>query len=62
MPQIESTSPVRPQCHKPKKLMLAKDGQRILRCVDCGQPDPLASLDTQGWFKGELGFKRYGPS
>ena len=41
--------------------MLAEDGQRVLRCVDCGQPDPFGKPDTQGWFKGELGSKRYGP-
>jgi hypothetical protein len=35
--------------------MLAKDGQRVLRCTDCGEPDPLASLDTQGWFKANSG-------
>jgi hypothetical protein len=42
--------------------MLAKDGQRVLRCVDCGQSDPLRSPDTQGWLNGELGSKRYGLS
>jgi hypothetical protein len=36
--------------------MLDKEsGVRKLRCIDCGQPDPIQSADTQGWFKGELG-------
>ena len=62
MPQIQSASPICPRCHKPRKLVLAKDGQRVLRCTDCGQPDPLASLDMQGWLNGELGSDRFGPS
>ena len=28
--------------------------ERILRCADCGQPDPMQSADIQGWLKGEL--------
>jgi hypothetical protein len=28
-----------------------------VRCLVCGQPDPIASTDTQGWFNGELGSK-----
>jgi hypothetical protein len=32
-----------------------QSGGRKLRCIDCGQPDPMQSADTQGWFKGELG-------
>jgi len=56
MPQIHSTTPVCPKCHKPMRLMLDKEsGVRKLRCIDCGQPDPIQSADTQGWFKGELG-------
>jgi hypothetical protein len=36
--------------------MLDKEsGGRKLRCMDCGQPDPMQSAETQGWFKGELG-------
>jgi len=38
------------------KLMLVKEtGRRKLRRVDCGQPDPMESPETQGWLKGELG-------
>jgi hypothetical protein len=43
-------------CHKAMRLMLVKEtGRRKLRCIDCGQPDPMSSTDTQGWFNGELG-------
>jgi len=39
------------------KLMFAKGArQRVLRCMDCGQPDPMRSAETQAWLKGELGF------
>jgi hypothetical protein len=38
--------------------MLAKDGQRVLRCVDCGQPDPMHNADTNRWLASEL---RAGP-
>ena len=56
MPQIHSTTPVCPKCLKTMRLMLVKEmGGRKLRCIDCGQPDPIQSADTQGWFKGELG-------
>jgi hypothetical protein len=35
--------------------MLEKEsGGRKLRCMDCGQPDPMQSADTQGWIAGEL--------
>jgi Zn ribbon nucleic-acid-binding protein len=55
MSQIQSAPPVCPNCQKPMKLMLAKrQRQRILRCVDCGQPDPMQTADAQGWLKGEL--------
>jgi hypothetical protein len=38
------------------RFMLVKQtNERKLRCIDCGESDPLDSLDTQGWFKGELG-------
>jgi hypothetical protein len=61
MTQIQATRPICPLCHQPMRLMLVKEmGGRKLRCIDCGQPDPLKSLDTQGWFKGELGSKRSG--
>ncbi len=33
---------------------------RKLRCMDCGQPDPMQSVDTQAWLKGELGQARTG--
>jgi hypothetical protein len=32
-----------------------QSGGGKLRCIDCGQPDPTQSADTQGWFKEELG-------
>jgi hypothetical protein len=31
---------------------------RKLRCIDCGQPDPMDSTETQAWFKGELGSEK----
>jgi hypothetical protein len=41
------------------KLMLAKGaGERVLRCIDCGQPDPLQNAETPSWLKGELGSKK----
>jgi len=41
------------------KLMLVKEaGHRKLRCIDCGQPDPLQSAVTQGWLNGELGSEK----
>jgi hypothetical protein len=43
-------------CHKAMRLMLMKEtGGRKLRCMDCGQPDPMRSAETQAWLKGELG-------
>jgi len=36
------------------KLMLAKSGQRVMRCVDCGQPDPMHDAETARWLNGEL--------
>jgi Zn ribbon nucleic-acid-binding protein len=57
MLQIQPYLPVCPQCQKTMKLMLAKGArQRVLRCMDCGQPDPMRSAETQAWLKGELGF------
>jgi hypothetical protein len=56
MPQIQSASPVCPKCHKPRKLMLAEgECQRVLRCADCDPPDPMQTVETNGWLKGELG-------
>ena len=34
--------------------MLAKDGQRVLRCADCGERDPMHDADTKRWLAGEL--------
>jgi hypothetical protein len=40
---------------KAMKLMLARGGnQRVLRCADCGQPDPMYTTETNGWLNGEL--------
>jgi hypothetical protein len=37
------------------KLMLSKDtGGPKLRCVDCGQPDPMHDAETGRWMTGEL--------
>jgi len=33
-------------------------GGRKLRCIDCGQPDPMDSTETQARFKGELGSEK----
>jgi hypothetical protein len=38
-------------------MLVKETGGRKPRCIDCGQPDPMASTDTQGWFNGELGLK-----
>ena len=41
------------------RLMLDKGtGGRKLRCIDCGQPDPMDSAETLAWFKGELGSEK----
>jgi hypothetical protein len=35
--------------------MLTKGSrQRVLRCVDCGQPDPIDSPETNRWLNGDL--------
>jgi hypothetical protein len=48
--------PLCPMCHKAMRFMLVKEtGGRKLRCMDCGQPDPMRSVETRAWFKGELG-------
>jgi len=37
-------------------LMLVKEtGGRKLRCMDCGQPDPMRCAETRAWLEGELG-------
>lgn len=37
------------------KHMLAKGlTQRVLRCADCDQPDPMCTVETKGWLSGEL--------
>jgi Zn ribbon nucleic-acid-binding protein len=53
--QIQASPPICPQCKKTMKLMLSKDsGGRKLRCVDCGQPDPVHGAETRRWMTGEL--------
>jgi hypothetical protein len=40
-------------CHKAMRLMLVKEaGGRKMRCIDCGQPDPMKALETDGWLRG----------
>jgi hypothetical protein len=59
MPQIQPYAPVCPQCQRGMKLMLVRGAhQREFRCADCGQPDPMQSVETQAWLKGELGTVR----
>ncbi len=53
MPQAQSSPPISPQCKKTMKLMLANGG-RVLRCVDCGQPDPMHDAETSRWLNSEL--------
>jgi translation initiation factor 2 beta subunit (eIF-2beta)/eIF-5 len=37
-------------------LVLTKgERERVLRCMDCGQLDPMQNAETQGWLSGELG-------
>ena len=51
----QSDPPLCPMCHKTMRLMLEKGtGWRKLRCLGCGQPDPMQSADTQRWIAGEL--------
>jgi hypothetical protein len=45
-------------CHQTVRLMLVKETVRKMRCMDCGQSDPMLSADMQGWLKGELGSKQ----
>jgi hypothetical protein len=48
--------PLCPMCHMAMRLMLVKEtGGRKLRCMGCGQPDPMQSAETRAWLKGELG-------
>ena len=35
------------------KLLLTK-GARVLRCIDCSQPDPLHDTETNRWLNGDL--------
>jgi hypothetical protein len=44
---------------KQSPVMLAKgERQRVLRCADCGQPDPMHTAETSGWLNGELREKK----
>jgi hypothetical protein len=55
MSQIQSSPPICPKCHKAMKYMLTTgERQRVLRCADCSQLDPMLDTETQGWLKGEL--------
>ena len=33
-------------------MLVKETGRRKLRCMDCGQPDPMKSLETDGWLRG----------
>jgi hypothetical protein len=45
----QSSSPIYPKCHKPMQFLLNNgECQRVLRCADCGQPDPMQNADVQG--------------
>jgi tRNA(Ile2) C34 agmatinyltransferase TiaS len=57
MTQFQSSPPICPQCLKTMQLMLSK-GTRVLRCVDCGQPDPMQATETNRWLNGELGDRK----
>lgn len=55
MSHPQSDPPLCPMCHKTMRLMLEKGtGGRKLRCMDCGQPDPMQCVDALGWVAGEL--------
>jgi DNA-directed RNA polymerase subunit RPC12/RpoP len=55
----QSSSPICAKCQKTMKFMLAKgEHQRVLRCTDCGQPDPMHTAETNGWLNGELREKK----
>jgi Zn ribbon nucleic-acid-binding protein len=59
MSQVQSSPPICPKCQKTKKLMLAKgQRQRVLRCVDCDQPDPMHNAETNRWLSGDLGERK----
>jgi hypothetical protein len=48
--------PMCPGCQCPMTLELQPGGKppRTLQCIDCDRPDPLKTMGTQGWLKGEL--------
>lgn len=54
MTQVQTSPTICPQCHKALKMMLVRGGQRALRCVDCGQPDPMHDAETSRWLNSEL--------
>jgi len=37
-----------------KYMLTTGERQRVLRCADCSQLDPMLDTETQGWLKGEL--------
>jgi hypothetical protein len=39
-------------------MRVKETGGRKIRCMDCGQPDPMQSIEIQVWLKGELGTAR----
>ena len=56
MSQTQLAMPLCPMCHMAMRLILVKEtGGRKLRCMGCGQPDPMQSAETRAWLKGELG-------
>jgi hypothetical protein len=53
MTKIRSTSDC-PKCHKPMRLMLAKAGERKLKCDACDGEDPMKSIETAKLLAGHL--------
>jgi hypothetical protein len=56
MRNIKSPS-ICPDCRQPKRLALADDGLRKLKCVDCEGDDPLRSAKIAKLLAGELGIQ-----
>jgi hypothetical protein len=44
-----------------KPTLTKGERERVLRCADCSQSDPMQSAETQGWLKGELGARLPAP-
>jgi hypothetical protein len=48
--------PICQSCARPMTLELQPGGKlpRTFQCIGCERPDPLKTMGTRGWLKGEL--------